>query len=558
MQHAARQRLFNSRFMITSLTGLVTLAAMFAAAPAVAQQSPQDPQPYIGVVTGDDVYVRSGAAESYYPYAKVHRGDLVRVTGEKFNWSRIVAVGPVFEREGFFGYIMYPTTQPGRFRLESDGRTGVVLGREDVLAPNLNTKYNPSDSWKPLARLDPNTRVTVIETLTENNRTVQKIQLPPNAEGWISSAYIRPATDEETVAWRRAIGELPESPDDARELAKGEATPDSASDALGREEPPPPRVTTPTPDQKPTPDADQPRNDLPAEPTRDTSNDSSRPNEQPVSQPAAEPRGEPSDPTEAGSAAQPHPTPRESTSRPETPTEPTPESTPSSREPSRARPNEPASVEPPETPDAEEQGDAASSDAASTQRDDTMTEAESIASRLENASLEDLEQAFEQLRKEPIETAEVQPLRRMYESFAEQRAENESEKRFAMARANQLEIWSDVQTRRAEIAELRQRADRTLERTEAARLASDAAADYVAVGRLAASTIYDGRRLPLMLRVQDPGTGRTVAYVEPNDELNLVGMIGQLVGIVGERSYDGGLRLNIVEPRRVDLLAPSR
>ena len=41
----------------------------------------------------------------------------------------------------------------------------------------------------------------------------------------------------------------------------------------------------------------------------------------------------------------------------------------------------------------------------------------------------------------------------------------------------------------------------------------------------------------------------------PGNAFDMVGMLGQLVGIVGEKSYDGGLRLNLVTPRRIDILA---
>ena len=39
------------------------------------------------------------------------------------------------------------------------------------------------------------------------------------------------------------------------------------------------------------------------------------------------------------------------------------------------------------------------------------------------------------------------------------------------------------------------------------------------------------------------------------DGFDLVDMLGQIVGVVGERRYEGSLRLDIVAPRRIDLLA---
>lgn len=529
-------------------------AASVACETAAAQESPaQDPHPYIGVVTGNDVYVRSGAAESYYPYAKVDERDLVRVIGEKFNWIRVAATGPVFERKEFFGYIIYPTTQPGRFRLEDDGKSGVVLGREDILAPNLNTDHNPSDSWKPIARLEPNTRVTVVETLTENNRTIQKVKLPEVADGWISQAYIRQANDEELLAWRRAVGELPEDATEGQ-VAAGEAEGKSSSDVLGREASTPPAVSLPPRELPAKPEPTQPTSesiDTPSTPTAqedETTSSEATPSTQTSSsqRPATSAPAEPATKPETTPATVPSPT--------------TPNASPNgAAEPPRPREERPTSSSPTDPPASQPpssttMGEAPADDDSA---DAAMAEEEAFSRRMENVTVEDLEQAFERLREEPIETAEVEPLRRMYLALATRDDLKKREQRFADARADQLQIWADIQRHRAELAELRERAERTGERTEAARLAADAAADYAAVGKLAASTIYDGERLPMMLRVQDPGTGRTVAYVEPNDELNLISMIGQLVGIVGEKGYDGGLRLNIVQPRRVDLLAPQ-
>ena len=79
---------------------------------------------------------------------------------------------------------------------------------------------------------------------------------------------------------------------------------------------------------------------------------------------------------------------------------------------------------------------------------------------------------------------------------------------------------------------------------------------YVAIGRLDASIIYDGRRLPKLLRLRDPITGRTVGYLEPDEQFNFADMLGKRIGVVGERTYEGGVRLNLIHPTRIDLLEP--
>lgn len=79
---------------------------------------------------------------------------------------------------------------------------------------------------------------------------------------------------------------------------------------------------------------------------------------------------------------------------------------------------------------------------------------------------------------------------------------------------------------------------------------------YTVVGRLVASSVYDGRTLPLMYRVlsPEPTSTRTLAYVAPDATANLIDKVGKLVGVVGDSRFDESLRVNIIVPTRVDLL----
>jgi len=90
------------------------------------------------------------------------------------------------------------------------------------------------------------------------------------------------------------------------------------------------------------------------------------------------------------------------------------------------------------------------------------------------------------------------------------------------------------------------------------RRALEAQGDYTAVGRLNASAIYDGRRLPMLFRLQEPGEGPTIAYVVPSSAMPLGEYTGQLVGVVGRTRYDEGLRLNLITPERIEILSDSR
>ena len=172
-------------------------------------------------------------------------------------------------------------------------------------------------------------------------------------------------------------------------------------------------------------------------------------------------------------------------------------------------------------------------------------------------TLDDLEGALKNLQKEPIETAEVGPLRELYMDLARRSAGEARIVRYANGRADQLQVWSDIQKKRAEVDVLRNKAKMSAEEAIAVQQALESSAEYTVVGKVITSTIYDGKNLPQLLRLQDASTGRTVAYLRLDEKYQAANLIGSLVGIVGDKSYDGSLRLNIVEPRRIDILLPE-
>jgi hypothetical protein len=452
-------------------------------APVAAQTTPNraaKADHVLAVVTENDVYVRSGPADSYYPFGRLKAGNVVKVIGEKYNWARVVTMGPAFGE--FFGYIRYPKAEQARFRLSPDGRTGRTLGRLDLLAPNLNTNFNPRDSWKRILLLSADVELRVLETTETDREIVHRVVLPANAEGWISQALLEPASERQASAFLAAV--------------------------------------TGKPQQRPT---------------------------RTVAAPVKE---QPSVPAEAPTEA-----PAEATvSKPTTTDTTGPERVLAREEP--AIPAGPATTEQPapirtqlDTPIIVMQ------DAADIEPEKGVTP--TLSSKSAQERLEDLEAAYRALREEPIVTAEVQPLRSLYLRLAEE-SEDHTVARYSGARAEQLEIWAGLQSRRGKFERVGQRLKLTVEEAQAVRTAMETTGQYVAVGRLAASTIYDGERLPRLFRLQDAATGRTLAYLKPNDGFDLHSVLGQVIGIRGEKTYDGGLRLNLITPSQIDLLAPSR
>lgn len=458
-------RLSRSRALAIVLTASVpVLGALFAATSQAAAQTTGAAATdvnYLAVVTGSDVYVRCGAAESYYPFAKVNKNDLVKVTGEKFGWARIATVGPAFTTS--FGYIKYAKGDASKVRLASNGKSALTLGKTDIVAPNLDARNNPRDSWKALVRLDADQNVAILETTETDKEIVHKVSLPENGHGWVSAQFLTRASDAQVGQWKQWMNSpLSTNATPASTSTNSTSTPNPGSSSSNSkfdtfdnswDAPQFSNTTTPT-----------------------ASNTTVRPVENTTSTVTAAP------PT----------TPR-----------------PAFKSTFRG-----------------------------------------------SSSLEELEAAYKLLQNEPLETAEVGQLRALYLSLAKTNPSDKRVQRYANLRAEQLEIWGELQRKRQELEHIKTRMKMSAREAEAVRLALERSAEYVGVGRIASSTIYDGQSLPKLLRLQDASTGRTVAYLQPDDKYELVNLLDTIVGIVGEKTYDEGLRLHLIQPTRIDVLAP--
>ena len=436
---------------------MLTTAALtidLNASRALAQQTPangsaENETLYIGVINGDDVYVRCGAGESYYPFYKVHRGDLVKVTGDRFGWSRVAVIGPAFSDA--FGYIKHAKNDTSRIRVAPDGHSAATLGRVDLLAPNLDASNQAKDSWKTLVRLEADQTVGVIEMNDDGKEVLYKVTLPATATGWISTQFVPRASAEETEMFK--------------DMLESKASASSANPKKDEH-----IVSAPKP-----PSADQPH----VPPAGDAGN---IPETNPL---------ESSAPTDTVAIA--------------------PTSAPASQP---EKPREPG--------------------------------------------LEDLETRFKQLQREPIETAEVMPLRDLYLQLADKHPNDQRIQRYAQTRARQMEIWQELQQKKLQLAGAQERMKMSVDEAAAVKAALERSEEYTAVGRVAASTIYDGTSLPKLFRLQDPATGRTVAYLKPDEDYALANRIDIIVGIVGDKAYDESLRLNMITPRRIDVLSPDK
>jgi hypothetical protein len=176
---------------------------------------------------------------------------------------------------------------------------------------------------------------------------------------------------------------------------------------------------------------------------------------------------------------------------------------------------------------------------------------ERVVERVRRVKFNDIDTVWKRVAKEPVETAELEQLRERFLALAEDPNTPRSEAIASTRRAEQIAVRIDVQRGLLEIAALRQKANSKIDGVANLELAMKTRQPWDAVGRLNASSIYNGERLPLLYRLQDQGTGQTIAYILPTPEFDLPSMLGLLIGVKGPIRYDDSLRLNTIAPTQI-------
>ena len=431
-------------------------------------------EPYIAVVTADNVYVRSApSVQSSYPFGKLKRGDLVRVGEESFGWARVQTEGPAFAQ--IYGVV----PADSRVTVSEDGTTLSVNAKSELRAPNISTPdASLAASWKQIARLEPGATLSVVDRVDSERDSVYRVRLPAVAEGWVNMNFLRKASQAEMAKFNAP------TPESVATMA--------AADVLTQQVQAP--AAAPVDGATTTGTADAAAPDIAG--TADAPIDATGTS-----------TGE-ADVIVTGGA---------------TGTATVPTSAPALREP-------PAPVKTPEQ----------------------------IAFERRRATMADLEGLYTTIRGQTKAEAELHALRGRYIDLAIVAAGDPEIVSKANGRAEQLRLEIEVQSRIIELERMKARIEGERDSIASVARAIEARSEYTVVGILNASLVYDGQRLPLLYRIQDPATGQTVAYVAPGPGFQLSTMLGNLLGVRGEKSYDEALRVDIVAPRTVDILTPRK
>jgi len=168
-------------------------------------------------------------------------------------------------------------------------------------------------------------------------------------------------------------------------------------------------------------------------------------------------------------------------------------------------------------------------------------------------TLASLEERFKSEMKKPTREQRLTELQEDYAALMAKPGVKPHDKTIANSRVELLKVRIELQQSLAEIEKVRSRIGTSQHEAEA-RLTMRPK-NYTAVGRLAASTLYDGQRLPRLYRVVDPLDGLTLAYIRTDRnprELNQ--LVGQYVGVIGKKKYDPALKLSVITAETVDPL----
>lgn len=170
---------------LTAWSGSVRAQEAGAAAESAAPDVPNAPFHFVGEITANNVYVRSGPSDSYYPTSKLSKGTRVTVRGTKFQYVKIEPPA------GSFSYV-------GKAYVERRGDGGI--GRVTTAA-NVRTgsELNPMKTTVQ-SKLEPGTDVKIQGEQEE----YYKIDPPPGAYLYVQKDYVVPVerirTEGEEVA----------------------------------------------------------------------------------------------------------------------------------------------------------------------------------------------------------------------------------------------------------------------------------------------------------------------------------------------------------------------
>ncbi|MEX2670789.1 MAG: SH3 domain-containing protein [Phycisphaeraceae bacterium] len=520
---------------------------LFLIPSAFAQAQNAEP-PFTGITTGDNLNVRAGAGDNYYVVLQLERGSVVEVRDELFGWYQIVPP------EGAYSYI-----SKAFVNATGDGTTGVVnANRVRVRAPS---PAGPSKSYRTQITLNDGDPVAIIDEADGYYR----VKPPEGAFLFVSNEFVQPATDRQIAEARGVV------PDDQPAPRPEPATDDEAAEDARTE-------TVTETDAEMEAEAEDAQDDTEAEDGADEVDDASE--QEP--EPAPEPRPLVSEiavladgsiiydgeaiagdvlqaKLEAIAGEFERLTIQASREAPGRDVFGLLETARGAGIADIRFSSLPESLRTVEVVEDEADEEMTEAPEVAVEDDDAETEAEAGEEEVAAEApltFAELERRYAQFSAMPLREQPIGELRMDYEHLRVTGDLSGQQRRLADARIEILSMRHELQASLMEVSAVEEEAKQTSQR----RAEEDAARpkQYAAVGRLTTSTLYTGEKLPLLYRVVDPTTGRTVAYVQPSPGVDPINLINKYVGVEGRRDFDGSLGLYVVTAKSIDELSATQ
>lgn len=493
-------------FTSNPISRVAAVALVAGLAPLAAAQL-KDVEPYYAVVTATSAPLRAGETNQFYSVGAVNQGTILIVDGEGQAWSRVTYPA------GSFAFVRADDAT-----YDSATKKLTLSKASRLFAANPTSGMN--GSWKALltTALPAGTALNVLQVDEAKTSGVIAYRVPVPAEGraFTESQNLRRATADEVTAFRSKGGTV-------AELARGAAAPVAAAAAPTAAPDP---VKSPAPAATPASTASNPNA---ATSTSAPKVDTSLVAPMKTDGTAGAPSGGTSAPVTIDQGA--------GASNPAIAPSPTAGSG-AGNAPTAAPATTAPSVVPATTPEPVVR---------------PVSPAMKTAARIK-----ELDSAFSRVNAQPLGEAEYESLIAEYERSIEEMSGELSPRQKA-----QLQGRLDILKFRKELREKQQALLNESSTTQQQNIQVlqrvtqvESTRVYTIVGQLQPSTVYNGQTLPLMYRIQSVGTSvpRTLGYIKPDPKFALESKLGMLVGVIGETAIDKELRLNVIDPVRVDLL----
>ncbi len=199
----------NYKIVLTIIFTLLCVCQLEAQTGAPAGTKPAETAkfPYVGMITGDQVYVRAGPAQVYYPSGYVNKGEKVVVHKEMFGWAKVEPTKNCFSfiAKEYVDLlensteVTPPSTEGAAVRHVLTVKGMVKTDHVRVRAGSIKVAPEKADEQQTLLN-----QGDVVEIIGEQDN-YYKIACPPKCYFWVSLDFIERSKEPLTAVTEKNI-----------------------------------------------------------------------------------------------------------------------------------------------------------------------------------------------------------------------------------------------------------------------------------------------------------------------------------------------------------------